>query len=140
MKIISWALAAALGACLNGCGPVWSAVVVADANGKYKAAEAMDAKTHAPYEYYAAEEYLHKAREKESYAQYERAVDYGKLALAHATKALEKSQAAKAGSAPAALPTESPAMPAEPPAPPPVPPFEVPQMLEPPPAPQPPTP
>jgi len=73
-----------------------SGTLIADATGKYKAAEAADAKNFAPYEYYAAEEYLHKAREKESYSQYQRAVDYGKKALEFATKALENPSRPKA--------------------------------------------
>jgi hypothetical protein len=89
-------LVATLGLALSSCGPIWSGTLIADATGKYKAAEAADAKNFAPYEYYAAEEYLHKAREKESYSQYQRAVDYGKRALEFATKALEKSKQAKA--------------------------------------------
>lgn len=101
MRILMLAAIAA-GTLLAGCGPIWSAAVIADASGKFRAAAANDAKQYSPYEYYAAEEYLHKAREKESYAQYERAVDYGKLALGYAKAALERSQHAKAGMTPAA--------------------------------------
>ena len=96
------ALAVGAAALLGGCGPIWSAAVIVDATGKFHAAKDMDAKQYSPYEYYAAEEYLHKARQKESYAQYELAVDYGKLALAYSKQAIEKSQSAKAGMAPMA--------------------------------------
>ena len=100
--IVCCALAAAAAACLEGCGPIWSAAIIVDATGKFRTAKEMDARQYAPYEYYAAEEYLHKAREKESYAQYEQAVDYGKLALAFSKQALEKAQLAKSGATPAA--------------------------------------
>jgi hypothetical protein len=95
------ALAAVAAAFVAGCGPIWSAAVIVDATGKFRTARDMDAKQYSPYEYYAAEEYLHKAREKESYAQYEQAVDYAKLALAYSKAAIEKSQHAKSGLVPA---------------------------------------
>ena len=95
------ALAAVAAAFVGGCGPIWSAAIIVDATGKFRTARDMDAKQYSPYEYYAAEEYLHKAREKESYAQYEQAVDYAKLALAYSKAAIEKSQHAKSGLVPA---------------------------------------
>lgn len=100
--VICCALAVVAAACLTGCGPIWSAAVIVDATGKFRAAKDLDAKQYSPYEYYAAEEYLHKARQKESYSQYEQAVDYGKLAVAYAKQAIEKSQHAKSGMVPGA--------------------------------------
>ncbi|MFA6032373.1 MAG: DUF4398 domain-containing protein [Myxococcota bacterium] len=85
----------AMAALVSGCGPVWAQKVISEATGKLNAAETADAEKYSPYEYYCAGEYLHQARYKESYSQFERAVDYGKLALEFATTALEKSQVAK---------------------------------------------
>lgn len=45
------------------------------------------AEHHAPYEYTAAVEYLHKAREEGGYAEYQVAVEYGRHAEELATKA-----------------------------------------------------
>lgn len=89
----------AIAALIGGCGPVWSTTSIADAAGMLKAAEVSDAEKHATYEYVCAEEYLHQARIKESYSQYQRSVDYAKLALECATKAKEKAAVAK-GEAP----------------------------------------
>ena len=45
---------------------------------------------YAPYEYTAAEEYLHKAREEAGYAQYQDAIEFGRKAeeLAHRARAI----------------------------------------------------
>jgi hypothetical protein len=74
---------------------VWSQTVIADAGGKLKAAKEADAEKTASYEYYAAQEYLHEARQKESHSQFERAITYGKKALDFATRALEKAKQEK---------------------------------------------
>lgn len=81
----------------SGCvGPIWSAVLINDAASNFKAAKTVDAEKYAPYEYYKAEEFLHKARQKESYGQFERAVDYAKIAKEMAILAQKKSHDAKA--------------------------------------------
>ncbi len=82
---------------LQGCvGPIWSAALIVDATSNFKAAKTVDAEKYAPYEYYMAEEYLHKARQKEAYGQFERAVDYAKVARDMAIAAQKKSHDAKA--------------------------------------------
>ncbi|MCX7958027.1 MAG: DUF4398 domain-containing protein [Deltaproteobacteria bacterium] len=82
---------------LGGCvGPIWSAALIVDATSNFKAAKTVDAEKYAPYEYYKAEEYLHKARQKEAYGQFERAVDYAKVAKEMAIAAQKKSHDAKA--------------------------------------------
>jgi hypothetical protein len=96
---------AAVSALFYGCGPVWSTTSIADAAGMLKAAEVVDAPKYAPYEYGCAEEYLHQARIKESYSQYERSIDYAKLALEFAKQAKEKAALARA-EAPSAPPAQ----------------------------------
>ncbi len=59
-----------------GCGPVQSSTLIVDAAAELAAAKTAQADVHAPFEYVAAEEYLHKAREEQSYADYEVAVLY----------------------------------------------------------------
>lgn len=82
---------------LQGCvGPIWSAALIMDATSNFKAAKAVEAEKYAPYEYYMAEEFLHKARQKEAYGQFERAVDYAKIARSFAIEAQKKSHDAKA--------------------------------------------
>ncbi len=62
---------------LAACGPVASTSVIIDASAELAAASTAQAKKHAPFEYTAAEVYLHKAREEQSYADFELAIDYG---------------------------------------------------------------
>lgn len=82
---------------LAGCvGPIWSAVLISDADSNFKAAKTVDAEKYAPYEYYKAEEFLHKARQKEAYGQFERAIDYAKIAKEMAIMAQKKAHDAKA--------------------------------------------
>ena len=61
---------------LAGCGPVQSATLIVDAQAELAAAKTAQADLHAPFEFVAAEEYLHKAREEQSYADFQVAVVY----------------------------------------------------------------
>ena len=68
----------ASGVALTGCGPVeYINQVGVKAAGAVSAAKLAQADRYAPYEFTAAEEYLHKAREEASYAEYEDAIEYG---------------------------------------------------------------
>jgi Domain of unknown function (DUF4398) len=72
-------LVAALGA--SGCGPIeYINQVSVKAAGAVSAAKLAQADRYAPYEYTAAEEYLHKAREEAGYAEYEDAIEFGRRA------------------------------------------------------------
>ena len=53
-----------------------SSTLIVDAAAELAAAKTAQADTHAPFEYVAAEEYLHKAREEQSYADFQVAVVY----------------------------------------------------------------
>ena len=59
-----------------GCGPVQSSTLIVDAASELAAAKTAQADSLAPFEYVAAEAYLHKAREEQSYADFEVAVTY----------------------------------------------------------------
>ena len=64
-----------------GCGPVeYISQVGNKAASAVSAAKLAQADRYAPYEYTAAEEYLHKAREEAAYAEYEDAIEYGRKA------------------------------------------------------------
>jgi hypothetical protein len=69
---------AASTAFVSGCGPIeYINQVGVKAAGAVSAAKLAQADRYAPYEYTAAEEYLHKAREEAAYAEYEDAIEYG---------------------------------------------------------------
>jgi hypothetical protein len=71
-----------------GCGPIqYIGTVTQDASSQVAAARSASADKYAPYEYTAAVEYLHKAREEEGYADHQSAVKFGRLAIEHAEKA-----------------------------------------------------
>lgn len=67
-------------ATLAGCGPIQSTSALIDADVAFEAARTAGAATSAPYEFTAAEAYLHKAREEAGYAQYEAATDFANRA------------------------------------------------------------
>jgi len=79
------AAALAIGA---GCGPVeYINQVTVRAASALAAAKKVGADRYAPYEYTAAEEYLHKAREEGGYAEYQDAIEYGHRAEEMADRA-----------------------------------------------------
>lgn len=86
---------------LSACGPVQYITQVSQtASGELAAAKSAHADKYAPYEYTAAVEYLHKAREEEGYADHEAAVHFGKMAADLASKAREIALAQAASGAP----------------------------------------
>jgi hypothetical protein len=87
----SFVLLAPVVSSLSGCGPVeYISQVGNKAASAVSAAKLAEADRYAPYEYTAAEEYLHKAREEGGYAQYQDAIDYGHKAedLANRARAI----------------------------------------------------
>src|SRR2546427_10567978 len=71
-----------------GCGPVeYMSQVTRKASTAVEAARAAGADKLAPYEYTSAVEYLHKAREEASYAQFQPAISFGHKAEEMADKA-----------------------------------------------------
>lgn len=94
LYILMW-LVAILSLSAGCVGPIWSSVLIADAANNFKAAKTVDAEKYAPYEYYKAEEFLHKARQKEAYGEFERAIDYAKIAKEMAILAQKKAHDAK---------------------------------------------
>ena len=77
-------------ALLVGCGPVqYVSQVTRRAAAEVAAAKSAGADRYAPYEYTAAVEFLHKAREEAGYADYQAAIRFGNKAEEHAKKARE---------------------------------------------------
>ena len=71
-----------------GCGPVEYINQVGNkAASAVSAAKLASAERYAPYEYTAAEEYLHKAREEAGHAEYQDAIEYGRKAEELANRA-----------------------------------------------------
>lgn len=88
MRFLAWTAPLLLGG--FGCGPVQYIITVTrDAASDVAAAKSVGAEEAAPYEYTAAVEYLHKAREEEGYADHQAAVHFGHLASELAIKAKE---------------------------------------------------
>ncbi|HEX2573537.1 MAG TPA: DUF4398 domain-containing protein [Polyangia bacterium] len=83
----------------TGCGPArYLANTPRVAAKEVAQAEKLDARRHAPYEFTAAKEYLHKARELAGYSRYQEAVKYAREAtrLARAAQAMAKEKAGDA--------------------------------------------
>ncbi len=100
-----WVLAVLLTSGLSACGPVQYGVhVTSRASAAMTAAKSAGADRLAPYEYFQATEYLHKAREEGAFSQYQNALYYGKKAEEMALKATQIAQerAAKGEAAPVA--------------------------------------
>jgi environmental stress-induced protein Ves len=104
--------------CATGCGPIEYLDTSAKAGAALAAAKQADAEHLAPYEYTAATEYLHKAREEAGYSQYQQSIEFGHRAEAMASRARALSTAnAQEKTAPAAPPPAAvPPAPSPPPA------------------------
>lgn len=94
MKRLS-ALVAAV-SLLAACGPVKSTSNLLDAEVQIQAARTAGAEKLAPYEWTAANLYLHKAREEVGYSDYQAGVDFAVKASRFANEAREKAMAAAA--------------------------------------------
>ncbi|WP_257455427.1 DUF4398 domain-containing protein [Archangium lipolyticum] len=85
-------LVAAAGA-LAGCGPVRSTSHLLDAEVQIQAARTAGAEKLAPYEWTAANLYIHKAREEVSYSDYQAGVDFAEKAARFAAEARQRAMA-----------------------------------------------
>jgi Domain of unknown function (DUF4398) len=86
--------------CPAGCGPVEYLSQVSDkATRAVAAAKQAHAEQLAPYEFTAANEYLHKAREEGGTAEYQAAIEYGRRAedLALRARAIAEARAGSKG-------------------------------------------
>jgi hypothetical protein len=76
----------------SGCGPIESTSYILKADTALHHAKTAEADRKSPYEYTAAQQLLHKAREKWGTSDYEYSIDYAKDALDMADKAAENAQ------------------------------------------------
>src|ERR1041385_7936828 len=88
------ALCAVVGA-TSSCGPVISTYLIVAAQADLDGAKAAEAEKYAVYEYTAASEYLHKAREEQGYADFGPAIDFAYKAQDLAEKATARAQEEK---------------------------------------------
>jgi hypothetical protein len=91
----SLALGGALLLALAACGPTQSTALIMEADVELEAARTADGNKYAPYEFTAAEAYLHKAREEQGYSDYEVSIDFGNKAVKFAKEAKAKAMASK---------------------------------------------
>jgi len=95
----------AVAGALSGCGPIKSTSHLLDAEVQIQAARTAGAEKLAPYEWTAANLYIHKAREEVGYADFQAGVDFAEKAARFATQAREKALATADGEeTPAASP------------------------------------
>jgi hypothetical protein len=83
----------AVAGALAGCGPVRSTANILDAEVQIQAARTAGAEKEAPYEWTAANLYIHKAREEVAYSDYQAGVNFAVKASKFANEAREKSMA-----------------------------------------------
>jgi hypothetical protein len=79
----------------TGCGPVISTYLIVSAQADLDGARAAEAEKYAVYEYTAASEYLHKAREEQGYADFGPSIDFAYKAQDLAEKATTRAQEEK---------------------------------------------
>lgn len=77
----------------TGCAPAIYAARVGPASRAVERARQVDAPNLAPYEYYYAEAFLHKAREDAGEAAYQDAIAYARIARESADAAIERASA-----------------------------------------------
>ena len=99
----------AVAGALSGCGPVKSTSHLLDAEVQIQAARTAGAEKYAPYEWTAANLYIHKAREEVGYSDYQSGVDFAEKASRYANEARERAlavanEAVDNAEAPAAAP------------------------------------
>jgi hypothetical protein len=96
-------VAVSLGLLGSACGPMQSTAYLLDADVQIQSAKTAGADKVAPYEWTAANLYLHKAREEVGYSDYGVAVDFAQKASKYANEARAKAMALKRDEAPPAL-------------------------------------
>lgn len=119
--LLTGALALVMALVLTGCGPTQSTIRINEAEVALEKARLNEAEAKAPYEFFGASTYLHKAKEEWGFSDFEAALDYAARAKALAELATIKAKGGdvdldgvkeakpKEGAAP--MPTGRPALP-----------------------------
>jgi hypothetical protein len=77
---------------ISGCGPIRSTQQINDAKVAFERARVADSYSNAPYKFFRAQYYLHKAKEEWGYSEFEASYDYATEAERAAEAALRKSE------------------------------------------------
>jgi len=88
------AVVVATAGAVTGCGPVQSTAYLLDAEVQIEAARTAGAEKLAPYEWTAANLYIHKAREEVGYSDFETGVEFAQKASRFARDARSKAMSA----------------------------------------------
>ena len=96
-RCVPWLAVGFLGLSATGCGGVFYAYYATSASSKVSEAKAVGAESRAPYEYYSSVEYMKKASEEASQADYGDAIDLASKAEDHADKAIKLARDAHKG-------------------------------------------
>ena len=91
-NMLQFAAAAAVLFALSGCGPTQSTLRLSQASIALERARVAEADQKAPYEYYSARFYLHKAEEEWSYSDFQASFDYATKARRAAETAILKAK------------------------------------------------
>jgi hypothetical protein len=102
-----WPLASLALAVLCGCGPAQSTIMINEAEVAFEKARLNDGATKSPYEFYSAQEYLHKAKEEWGYSDFEAALDYAALARKFSEEAIKRAKGKDLGAEPPPDPTQA---------------------------------
>ena len=97
MNALRLAVLAALSGALCACGPIKSTAFLLDAEVQIEAARTAGADKLSPYEWTAANLYIHKAREEVGYSDFEAGVEYAGKASKFANDARDKAMAVARG-------------------------------------------
>ncbi|MEO1271794.1 MAG: DUF4398 domain-containing protein [Myxococcota bacterium] len=77
---------------LIGCGPTQSTILINESEVALEKATLVDAEDKAPFEYYSASQYLHKAKEEWGYSNFEKSAEFAILAKKFSEEALRKAK------------------------------------------------
>jgi hypothetical protein len=97
LSALRLAVLAAFAGALSACGPIKSTAFLLDAEVQIEAAHTAGADKLSPYEWTAANLYIHKAREEVGYSDFEAGVEYAGKASKFANEARDKAMAAARG-------------------------------------------
>ncbi len=92
VSLLAVAMVVLISVLSTGCGPVQSTQRISEAEVDFERARVVEAHIKAPYEYYSAKYYLHKAKEEWGYSDFEAAYDYAHKAQEAAKAAILKAK------------------------------------------------
>ena len=83
-----------------GCGPTQATIKISESEVAFEKASLVEAETKAPFEYFSAKAFLHKAKEEWGYSNFEKSAEYAILAKQFSDEALRKAKGIEKKSSP----------------------------------------